>query len=265
MKKYGLSLVFIFSMFLLHAQVTLQKTYNYSTSVVKLESQGYKYYLMDVPASQCRIYNMDHSLYKTINCPVPSGYYLSDIKLISEKLFNSDSQIELVYTYYKYVSTSSSYYYMYGSKIISESGSTLQTIDGAQYIYLNKTSDTEYKLFAYCFDYSVSPEKVWTNVYSLPGTYVSSTFIAGNKPEVLLNAFPNPASDMIRLEYNLPESTKVARLKVVDQSGITIKTYQIDSHSDHIALNVGDLDSGVYYYLIEYDKFRSDARKIVVR
>ncbi len=50
-----------------HGQVALKKTYNYSTSVVKLETLGYKYYLMDVPNSQVKIYNMDHSIYKTIN------------------------------------------------------------------------------------------------------------------------------------------------------------------------------------------------------
>ena len=49
-------------------QLTLEQTYNYSVGVVKLETFGYKYFLMDVPNSQCRIYNMDHSLFKSINC-----------------------------------------------------------------------------------------------------------------------------------------------------------------------------------------------------
>jgi hypothetical protein len=150
----------MFSIIIVYGQITLQKTYNYSTAVVKLETLGYKYYLMDVLASQVRIYNMDHSIFKTINCSVPNGYYLADIKYVSENLFNSDSQIELAYTYYKYVPTSTSYYYIYGAKVINESGSNLLSIDGAQYIYVNKTGETEYKLFAYCYDYSVSPEKV---------------------------------------------------------------------------------------------------------
>ncbi len=264
MRQIYLTALFAFVFIQLFGQVSLQKTYNYSTSVVKLETQGYKYFLMDVPNSQCKIYNMDHSLYRTINCSVPTGYYLSDIKLISEKLFNSDTQIELAFTYYKYVASGNSYYYIYGSKIVSENGSVIQTIDGAQYISVNKTSDTEYKLFAYCFDYSVSPEKVWTNIYSLPGIYVSSTLIAGSQQDVFLNAFPNPVSDILRLDYVLPEKTRLARLNIVDSKGNPVKKFEIDSHSDHLSLNAKDLSSGVYLYYIEYDHVRSESKKIVV-
>jgi hypothetical protein len=76
--------------------VTLEKKYDYSTAFVKLETQGYKYYLMDMPNAQCRIYNLGHSLYKTINCSVPNNCYLADIKYISEKVFDSDAGLELL-------------------------------------------------------------------------------------------------------------------------------------------------------------------------
>lgn len=104
----------------LHAQVTFNKKYDFSTSVVKLETLGYKYYLMDVPNEQCKIYNLNHSLFKTINCSVPNGFYLTDVKFVSENLFDNDSEIEILCTYYKYISTATSYYYEYDSKIINE-------------------------------------------------------------------------------------------------------------------------------------------------
>lgn len=265
MRKIILSSALLFLLTTLHAQITLQKTYNFSTSVVKLETQGYKYFLMDVPNSQCRLYNPDHSLYKTINCNVPSGYYLSDIKLISEKLFNADSQIELAYTYYKYVSTATSYYYTYGTKIISENGNVLQTIDGAQYVYVNKTGESEHKLFAYCFDYSVTPEKVWTNIYSLPGVYVSSTLIAGKPDGAEFNAYPNPANDIIRLDYKLPDNINMAKMIVVDSNGKFVKNYLIDNHIDYISLTVNDLAAGIYHYFLEYGSTRTASKKIVVQ
>ena len=210
MKRILTTFILMFSFAALYGQITLNKTYNYSATVVKLETLGYKYYLMDVPASQCRIYNMDHSLFKTINCTVPSGYFLADIKFVSENLFNADSKIELAYTYYKYVSTSTSYYYIYGAKVITEAGTVLQPIDDAQYLYVNKTGDTEYKLFVYCFDYSVSPEKVWTNIYNISGIPVISASISDKQQDVLLNAWPNPATEVIRLEYELPANVKSA-------------------------------------------------------
>lgn len=247
------------------AQITLQKTYDYSASIVKLETMGYKYYLMDVPNSQCRIYNMDHTIFKTIQCSVPTGYYLADIKFVSEKIFNTDTQIELAYTYYKLITTSNSYYYIYGAKIISENGSVLQNIDNAQYIYINQTGDEEYKLFAYCFDYSISPEKVWTNIYDIPGTLNASISNSGGYPDVFFNAFPNPATEQIRLVYELPINVKSAKLFLVDSNGRMLRNFQIDGHSDHITLNISDLSSGIYYYFIEYDKYRSASKKIIVQ
>ncbi len=81
-----------------YTQVTLEHTYNYSAALVKFETPGYKYYLMDVAGAQCRIYNLDHSLYKTISCNVPADSYLADVRHLSEKVFDNDEGIELVYT-----------------------------------------------------------------------------------------------------------------------------------------------------------------------
>ncbi len=265
MKQIILTSLLVFTIAVVYGQITLQKTYNYSTTVVKLETLGYKYYLMDVPANQVRIYNMDHSLFKTINCTVPNGYYLADVKYVSQNLFNTDAQVELVYTYYKYVSTSSSYYYIYGAKVITDNGTVLQPIDNAQYIYVNKTGDAEYKLFAYCFDYSVFPEKVWTNIYSISGIPVISASISDKQQDILLNALPNPATEVIRLEYELPVNVKSASLNVYDTNGRKIKNFLIDSHSDHIAMNVNDLAAGTYLYNIEYDNQRTISKKIVVQ
>lgn len=265
MKRIIISSLLVFTSFLSFGQITLQKTYNYSTTVVKLETLGYKYYLMDVPNSQVRIYNMDHSLYKTVNCVVPNGYYLSDIKYVSQNLFNTDAQIELAYTYYKYISTTSSYYYMYGSGVVNENGNNLLTIDGAQYLFVNKTGDTEYKLFAYCFDYSVLPETVWTNIYNLPGSLVSVANISGSEPDAFLNAWPNPANDIIRLNYELPDQVKSASLYLSDSNGRPVRNYLIDGHSDHLVISVNNLAPGVYLYYVGYDNRRTLSKKIVVQ
>ena len=154
-----------------------------------------KYYLMDVPNGQCRIYNTDHSLFKTINCNVPGGFYLSDIKFLSEKLFDNDAGIELLCTFYKY--NSSLNFYEYDSKIINDDGSQIQFIDGGLYNYINKTEENTYKLFSYCFDYSVFPEKVWTNIYNLPGTVVSAYYLDEKSPEILIILLPEPELPLI--------------------------------------------------------------------
>jgi len=220
---------------------------------------------MDVPNSQCRIYNMDHSLYKTINCPVPADNYLADIKYVSQNLFDSDSEIELLYTYYQYIPTATSYYYVYNSKVINETGSSLININGARFVYIYKTGENENKLFAFCYDYSVWPEIIWTNIYSLPGMWVYSDILYNKQKDLLPNAYPNPATDMIRLNYELPEDNMNARMNIIDSKGRVVKYYQIDDHTDHILLNVNELSAGVYYYQIEYNNNRTLSKKFIVQ
>lgn len=249
----------------LNAQVTLDKTYNYSASVVQLETLGYKYYIMDVPNEQCKIYNLDHSLFKTISCSVPSNFYLADIKYISENLFDNDTGIELAYTYYKYIPTQSSYYYEYDSKIINEDGSAIQTIDGARYIYVNKTGENTHKLFAYCFDYSVFPEKVWTNIYNLPGVPLTGLQLNENISDIYLNAYPNPATETVKVAYNLPENTTSGELLLVDNNGRLVKQFQVDNHTNYLALNISEYKSGVYHYFIEYGNTKTPSKKLVIQ
>ncbi|KAF0236471.1 MAG: Arginine-specific cysteine [Prolixibacteraceae bacterium] len=261
--KQFLTTILVLAAFTLQAQVTLDKKYDYSTSVVKFETLGYKYYLMDVPAGQCRIYNTDHSLFRTINCNIPNGFYLSDIKFISEKTFDADAGIELLCTYYMYNSAKS--YYEYNSKIINDDGSALVTIDGSLYNYINKTGENAYKLFSYCYDYSVTPEKVWTNIYSLPGSPAVSAFSIKNDPDILLNAFPNPASQSLKVAYVLPENINQATLHLIDNSGKQVEQFEVDSHTDHLMLDVSRYQSGVYHYFIEYGNTKTPAKKLVVR
>lgn len=264
MKQLVMPFMLLLAFSVSNAQVTLEKTYNYSATVVKFETLGYKYYLMDVPNSQCRIYNQDHSLFKTINCAVPVNSYLSDLKYLSENLFDNDSGIELAYTWYKYIPTQDAYYYEYDSKIINEDGSAITTIDGARYLYVNAAGENIYKLFAYCFDYSVFPETVWTNIYSLPGEPVYSVALKNNS-DLELNAFPNPAESSVKVAYSLPENVREGTLYLFNNNGQFIERFMVDNHTDHLLLDVSKYKSGVYNYFLESAGKRSASKKLVIR
>lgn len=262
MKQLFLVIIFGNFLFSAHSQVTFEKKYDHSTAIVELETLGFKYFLMDVPNEQCRIYNPDHSLFKTINCNIPANFYLSDIKFVSQNLFDSDSGIELLCTFYSYNSTGQ--YYEYDSKIINEDGSLITSIDGALYNYINKTGENEFKLFSYCFDYSVTPEKVWTNIYGLPGEPSVSSF-APDLKDNFIDAFPNPASNALKIEYSLPENVNEGILHFIDNSGRQINSFTIDNHINHLQLNVNDFESGVYHYFIEFNNKRTASKKLVIR
>lgn len=263
MKTISFTLVFVLLVLTNYAQVTLDKKYDYSTSVVLLETLGYKYYLMDVPNGQCRIYNTDHSLFKTINCGIPSGFFLSDIKFVSENIFDTDAGIELLCTFYKYYSNSA--YYEYDSKIVNEDGSQILFIDGSLYNYIHETAENKYQLFSYCYDFSVFPEKVWTNIYNLPGIAVSAQYLNEKSSEILLNAFPNPASQSVKVTYSLPENVSEGKLHLFDNNGRLVSQFIIDNHTDHLSLNVTEMTSGIYHYFVEYGNTKTASKKLVVK
>jgi hypothetical protein len=265
MKKLVLPFGLVFMVSYLSAQLALDKKYDFSASVIKLETIGYKYYLMDVPNGQCRLYNSDHSLYKTINCGVPSGFYLYDITNISEKLFDTDAGLEVVCTYYKYIPTASSYYYMYNSKILNDDGSALLSIDGALYNIVKQTGSNTWKLFSYCYDYSVSPEKVWTNIYNLPGTPVLGASFNSKASDFQLSAWPNPAAETVKVAYALPENVKSGTLNLFDSGGRLVKKFWVDTHTDHLELDVSLYGSGTYYFFIECEGVKTESKKLVIR
>jgi hypothetical protein len=265
MKKSAVTILFVLFCAVLSAQITLEKTYNYSAATVKFETLGYKYFLMDVPNAECRIYNLDHSPFKTIPLSVPPNCYLADVKYLSENLFSKDPGIELVYTWYQYIPTQTSYYYQYGSRVAKEDGSIILDIEGARYVYLTQSDENTWKLFAYCYDYSVWPEKIWTNIYNLPGNPVFSKLLGNEKRETTLKAFPNPAENQVKIAYSLPEGIRDGTLFLFDTSGKMISRFSIDNHTDHLLLNVSGYQRGIYHYFIEYGNQRTTSEKLIVR
>lgn len=259
---------FIFALLLTLAiqsqgQITHEHTYSaVSASYINLPLAGYKYYVMDVANSQCRLYNNDHSLWKTINLSVPANYYLCDIQFVTEDLFNSDNTIELLYVSYIYNTTLQ--YYTYDTRIADESGNVILSIPGAGYSNVFPAQDGS-KLFMWIYNYAVSPYTVSTAVYSVPGKV--STSVAEykeNSPTSLRNAYPNPATHEAIISYSLPSHVMQAELKLYTMNGVLLKSYTIDHNFSSIRLNTSELPAGMYIYRIESGSFKSESFKLSV-
>jgi len=255
------------------SQMLPEKVYNYSIGTTKINTTTYKYFLMDVVTSQCRIYNMDHSLYKTISCPVPANNFLYDIKFVSGNVFNTDNLIELYYSYYEWVTTTTggsgtSGYYKYGAKVINENGNVILDCNNALYAYILKVSDTEGKLFLYLYDNSVNPYKIWTNIYSLSGdanAIISLEEKNLKSLEIETDAYPIPTNDNITIYYEIPENNKTGNLKIFNQFGIEVKSYIVDNTFENIIINTSEFDKGMYLYFIECGNIKSETKKFIIQ
>ena len=266
MKKFILIFTFLFFSIGIFSQVSLIQSFNYSATIIKINETDYKYFLMDVPGEECRIYNTDFSLYKTIALDIPDGQWLYDIKFVSEDLFNSDTDIELLYTYYKWITTNASTgdgYYVYHTKIQSEKGSVLLDVPGALYSYIKETQKDEFKLFLYVYDYSLNPYTIKTNIYSLPGKL--NTLMEQQILSAEISAFPNPGTDIINFHYSLPPDIKKARLILSDTNGNIQKTFDVDEFSSSLSISTNDISPGVYLYFLESIAFKSEAKKLFIQ
>lgn len=263
MKKLLLISGSLFISLLISAQVTLENTYNTSATITRLENSGYKYYAMDVAANQCRLYNMNHSIYKIINLSVPGGQYLYDIKFVSENLFNPDALIELSYTYYYYNEIGQ--YSVYETRIANESGEIMLTIPGASYVDVLSTGENGSKYLAYVWDYSIYPYTVETRVYSVPGQVYTTTETTAQKRELIQNIFPNPGRSTINIEYKLPDGVSEGSLYIIDIHGRIIDNYKIDRTFNNLHLNIVNYPKGTYICRLQANGIASDIQKFVVQ
>jgi len=255
------SLFFLMTYNFASAQINLETDYEHSGAYIQLANSGYKFYVMDVSLNQCRIYNTDHSLWKTIDLTVPSGHYLYDIRYVSENLFTNDNSVSLIYIYYFYDEVYQ--YYTYTLKILNEDGSQLKTVEGAQYAYVNDVGEEGTKLTVYAYDYSFFPYSILTIIYDLPGELLSSD----GGPENQLNtrnAFPNPSTDYSIIPYELPQGIREGEIQLMNIKGKLIHTFRIDHQFDNIQINTSQYPHGTYIYQISAGEYTSGAKKLIV-
>lgn len=239
------------------AQFALEKIYDHSLTSTRINEAEYKYYLMDVTKSECRIYNLDHTLYKTISISLPNDYYLQDIRFVTQNLFNTDSSIELWYSAYNWVPVGNDGYYRYISKVINDKGNVLAYIDGGLYAYIIKSADDQFKLSVYAYDNSFWPGSVKTYIFNLPSTQTAAFYAM-----VRLNdPYPNPATDALNIP--VPAGEVTGKIQVFSNTGQLVSESSLSGQS-LFRLNTTGWAPGTYTYRIVSHNSISESKKFVV-
>jgi hypothetical protein len=250
----------------LTAQPVFEHTFDESATICSLENLGEIYYSMDVINKQCLIYDMNHTLLKSIPLPTPEGYYRADIQHVSETLFNEDNLLELVYIYSKYVPTETSYFYTFKTKLINEQGTVLLTLpDGVGYTEVLETTENGKKFLAYEYNYSVIPYRTYTHVYGLPDSPTKSVNRQVERVEAA-HAWPNPASGQVHIPAPLPEGTHVGSLVITDMGGRKLFEVPVTSDNQHVVLPTRQFAPGTYLYqVVAAGNPVTETRKMIIR
>ncbi len=276
MKKTIYLIAILFCGLSAKAQLAFQHTYTLSNdlSVGDLLLSGKKYCARN--ANQTILYNLDHSIWKTINMPVIAGWYpgAQGIKnYISENLFKIDNKVDMVVCYgdsthiptgngpFKYV-------------VFDEDGLIISTIDSV---------DWNFEVHNIGADSFVAFVNKWSgptfaaniiSIYKLPGTLPCNPCGAGpglgipatnssDNSSLLLNPVPNPSSASVRIGYELkPGTTGV--IELYNSKGQLLHSYNVDHTFNYLSLDNSSLAPGNYYYRIVTSDHRTTARKMIV-
>jgi hypothetical protein len=252
------------------AQITLENSYQ-STSIsnnmmmLNLANSGYKYYHLDYTNKIVRLYNMNHSIWKTIPLPTLPGHGLYTVSNISESLFDTDAAVEVAYTTIKFNFTVNPATINYEGRIINDNGSSVLTLADCALMSVYNAGPNGFKLIAQIDTVNKSSPRSF-NVYSLIGSMPIITSNNDNGPVDMTSAlYPNPSGERVRFDYSLPPGTTTGEVILFDLKGTELKRYNVDNSFNSLELNNSDLPSGTYFYTITAGTNSTTKKMVIVK
>ena len=265
MKKFINLVVLVLLTSNLFAQITLEHSYpngKWETSIVKLSNSGMKYQWVDVSTGELKLYNLDHSLFKSMTFPVLANVTSTEVAYVSETTFDLDAGVEFLVSYIDDNNWMNSV-----TKIIDESGAlilnatsetpSINTYDGIHGAIFNTPSGTKMILD----NHSDNAAKV----YNLPGTLIATAIINVDYFNNYLETYPNPAGNYIKLAYTLPTNIKEAKVSIYNLKGEVVRTYTIDNNYKELLIDTQEFSNGTYLCQIQSSGLKIASTKFIVQ
>ncbi len=213
--------------------------------MVTLEVAGQKYVHIDRANKKIDLYNLNHSLFKSISyanaTDLSPNYDYQDILYISQKLFDADNEIELMFVDQFFSSTSTNVI----TQIINEGGSILFTENNAAPIARLNVPQAQQPIY----NTTAGTKMILSHtngdavVYSITGT-LSLNITANNNAAIAESLlFPNPSNKSVTISNSpLPFSS----IQIYTLEGKVISNLTINETFTY-ELNIDVLPQGQFY------------------
>jgi len=257
MKKLFTAL-FLLSASLNFAQITLEHQYaNANVYLTEVASGVWNYYTYANP--NLSVYDITHTLIKSITIPSVGGYTTEGISLLSTNLFNTDAYYEYGVYYEKTTYPVSIRFCIY-----NELGTQLFTLDSADYGSCYNTSAGLKMIVNQTGIYETTYKN--GNVYSLGGNFLATAPIVsnGNADYSVMSPYPNPSNNNIHLLYSLPAGTTNGEMIITNLVGQVIKTLDIGNAFNDILFDTKQYEPGEYFYYITCGNYTSPTSKFII-
>lgn len=77
--------------------------------------------------------------------------------------------------------------------------------------------------------------------------------------------YPNPATQLVNLDYNMPSEVDFAKVRIVNLLGAVVKESVVDRNANKLTMDVSDLEGGIYFYNIIVNGDIYKTKKLIVR
>jgi len=174
MKKLAIIIVIAFISITGISQINYQGVVKSKSNLIKVNENSYKYYTVNKKDNTLQLFNLDNSLWKSIELSIPEEEWFDEILYISTTEFNPDSNVEIVFT--TYMETYSNFfgdvetivYDNYTLFIVNELGEEILKVDGGRTFDLIKDNESgKVFLIDVYTDEEFFPDYKKTFVYSL--------------------------------------------------------------------------------------------------
>lgn len=210
--------------------------------MIKLEVDSAKYVHVDRNNKVVNFYNLDHTLWKTISFSLAtdlnSGANAMDIMYISQHLFDTDDEIEFLYSD------------QFGSgsavtQIVNEDGTILFTANNEAPVVKMNAPQAQLPIY----NTSAGTKMILSNtngdskVYGLPGTLSSIVPISTESQNMGFLIYPNPSNSTFKIST---KNSAIKKIQISDENGKTIKIIEFSSVLNN-EIDISTLSVGIYF------------------
>ncbi len=263
--KYTITLlIFGLSFLKINAQVTFEHSYPGPNSsswarlqLINLGKDEYKYVIVDFPANTITLYNMDHSVYKSIKVPVTlENESENNVGYISRSLFDCDDE-KIEYAILPQSGKHDFYIYREDGTVLFQRENTiapycLGCFGGSYDVRPIVNTPQGAKLFLLQAEPGTGAF-LKTDVYKLCGQLPTEITETKTDNSSYVKVYPNPSTGIPHFQVDLPSNIQNYEIRIYNASGQPVQSLKAQRGNQQPSFENMNLSSGLYLFTLQAD------------